>query len=117
VGPGAHGRLMLDGRRIATATIRLPERWREKMFKEGKAFAEFAAVSDEEASREHLLMALRLSEGLDLAAYQSRWGIRPAPEKIASQIADGLLRQQRDRLAATPQGRLVLNAVIAGLLN
>ncbi len=29
VGPGAHGRLMLGGKRMATSTIRLPERWRE----------------------------------------------------------------------------------------
>jgi putative oxygen-independent coproporphyrinogen III oxidase len=117
VGPGAHGRLMLDGRRMATAAIRLPERWREKVSKDGNAFAEFGAVSDEEASREHLLMALRLSEGLDLAAYRSRWGFTPPPEKIAPLIADGLLRQQGQSLVATPKGRLVLNAVIAGLLN
>ncbi len=117
VGPGAHGRLKLDGRRMATATLRLPERWCEKVSKGESAYAEFTAVGNEEASREHLLMTLRLTEGLDLAAYQARWGIRPAPEKITSLVADGLLRQQGERLAATPQGRLVLNAVIASLLN
>ena len=62
-------------------------------------------------------MALRLSEGLDLAEYQSRWNVRLPPEKIAPLIAEGLLRQQDEILAATPKGRLVLNAVIAGLLN
>src|SRR6201985_3642704 len=33
VGPGAHGRLMLDGKRVATSTIRLPERWRDAVSK------------------------------------------------------------------------------------
>jgi putative oxygen-independent coproporphyrinogen III oxidase len=117
VGPGAHGRLVLDGRRMATATIRLPERWRENVMQGGNTFAEFTTVNDEEASREHLLMALRLSEGLDLAEYQSRWNVRLPPEKIAPLIAEGLLRQQDEILAATPKGRLVLNAVIEGLLN
>src|SRR6185369_4478992 len=29
VGPGAHGRLQLAGKRLATAAIKLPERWRD----------------------------------------------------------------------------------------
>ena len=117
VGPGAHGRLHLNGKRIATATTRLPERWQDAVLKEGRAFTDFVEVSDEEAAREHLLMNLRLSEGLDLAAYQVRWGSVPDTEKIANLIGHGLLMQDGDILRATPQGRLVLNAVIAALLN
>ena len=77
VGPGAHGRLRLHGKRMATAAIRLPERWQEAVANTGRAFAEFHAVADFEAAREHLLMNLRLAEGLDLAAYEKRWGTRP----------------------------------------
>ncbi|MES2292966.1 MAG: radical SAM family heme chaperone HemW [Pseudomonadota bacterium] len=117
VGPGAHGRLMLDDKRIATSAIRLPERWRDAVMKGETAFADFAAIDDADASREHLLMNLRLAEGLDLAVYQARWNTRPPAEKIAPLVEQGLLRQDGDVLAATPQGRLVLNAVIAALLN
>lgn len=117
VGPGAHGRLMLDGKRIATSAIRLPERWRETVAKDDKAFADFTAIDDADAAREHLLMNLRLREGLDLAAYQTRWGHRPASEKIERLIEQKMLRQDGDILSATPQGRLVLNAVISALLN
>jgi putative oxygen-independent coproporphyrinogen III oxidase len=117
VGPGAHGRLMLDGKRIATSTVRLPERWRETVAKDGKAFTDFAAIDDADAAREHLLMNLRLREGIDLAAYQARWGYRPADEKIMRLIEQGMLKQDRAILSATPQGRLVLNAVISALLN
>ena len=117
VGPGAHSRLILGDKRIATAAIRLPERWREAVIKDGSAFADFAPVSDADAAREHLLMNLRLAEGIDLAAYQARWNVHPAPAKIAPLIDQGLLRQDGDVLSATPQGRLVLNAVIAALLN
>jgi coproporphyrinogen III oxidase-like Fe-S oxidoreductase len=62
-------------------------------------------------------MNLRLREGVDLAAYESRWGTRPPEEKIAPLTAQGLLRQDGDVIAATLSGRLVLNAVIAALLN
>jgi len=117
IGPGAHGRLLLDGKRVATATERLPERWRERVAKGENVFADFTAIDDAEAAREHLLMNLRLAEGIDLAAYERRWRTRPLPEKIAPLVEQGLLRQDGGRLTATPQGRLVLNAVIAALLN
>jgi oxygen-independent coproporphyrinogen-3 oxidase len=63
------------------------------------------------------MMNLRLSEGVDLAAYEMRWGVRPSAAKLAALSEQGLLRQEQDVLRATPQGRLVLNAVIAALLN
>jgi oxygen-independent coproporphyrinogen-3 oxidase len=117
VGPGAHGRLVLDGKRVATSTQRLPERWRERAAKGESAFADFTAIDDADAAREHLLMNLRLAEGIDLAAYDARWRTRPSAEKIAPLMEQGFLRQDGDRLIATPQGRLILNAVIAALLN
>ena len=117
VGPGAHGRLNLNGKRMATATIKLPERWQDAAAKEGHAFADFVEVNDGEAAREHLLMNLRLAEGIDLAAYEMRWGMRPALEKITPLIGHDLLNLSGDILRATPKGRLVLNAVIAALLN
>jgi oxygen-independent coproporphyrinogen-3 oxidase len=117
VGPGAHGRLMLGGQRTATSTIRLPERWRDAVTKDEKAFADFTPIGDADAAREHLLMNLRLAEGVDLANYQARWGARPPLAKIAPLMEQGFLRQGGETLTATPQGRLVLNAVIAALLN
>jgi oxygen-independent coproporphyrinogen-3 oxidase len=117
VGPGAHGRIDLGGRRMATTAIKLPERWRDAVEKQGHGFTEMTGVSNDEASREHLLMNLRLAEGIDLAAYESRWGTRPDAGKIAALVEQGMLLQDKDVLAATPRGRLVLNAVIAALLN
>mgnify|MGYP001007152441 CR=1 FL=1 len=117
VGPGAHGRLMLDGKRIATSTIRLPERWRDTVTSGSKAFADFTMIGDTDAAREHLLMNLRLREGIDLGAYEARWGHRPASKKIERLIEQEMLRQDGEILSATPQGRLVLNAVISALLN
>ena len=104
VGPGAHGRLDLGHRRVATTTERLPERWHH-------ARMQLEEIAADDASREHLLMTLRLAEGLDLDAFQARWGWTPD----ASRVTDGLLTVEDGRLRATPRGRLVLNAVIAEL--
>jgi putative oxygen-independent coproporphyrinogen III oxidase len=117
VGPGAHGRLVLDGRRMATAAIRLPERWQDGVEKTGHGFSDLVAVADGDAAREHLLMNLRLTEGLDLAAYEARWGARPDATRIADLIGQDLLSLNGDILSATPRGRLLLNAVISSLLN
>jgi putative oxygen-independent coproporphyrinogen III oxidase len=117
VGPGAHGRVQTQAGRIATAAIRLPERWREQVMRVGHGFAEQLKIHDADAAREHLLMNLRLAEGLDLAAYERRWGTRPDMEKLSPLIVQGLLTLNGDVLTATPSGRLVLNAVISGILN
>jgi oxygen-independent coproporphyrinogen-3 oxidase len=116
VGPGAHGRLDLNGQRTATAATRLPERWRDQVAKTGHGFAERTPVSNDEAAREHLLMNLRLAEGFDLAAYEKRWNAGLDAAKIAALVEQGFLTQTDGRLTATPNGRLLLNRVIEALL-
>ncbi len=115
VGPGAHGRLDLGGKRFATATERLPERWRENVDKKGNGLVEMTEIAPEDAAREHLLMNLRLAEGIDLAAFRARWNRAPDDARIASLVGEGLLTFEDERLTATPRGRLVLNSVIAAL--
>jgi putative oxygen-independent coproporphyrinogen III oxidase len=115
VGPGAHGRLSIRGRRLATCCEKLPERWREKIAREGNGLIEQTDVSAEDSSREHLLMNLRLTEGLDLADYRMRWDRDLDSGRIAPLIEEGLLRRDADRLVITPRGRLVLNAVISAI--
>ena len=114
-GPGAHGRLNLNGRRTATAAIKLPERWRDAVAKSGHGFAEMTPVGDDEGSREHLLMNLRLAEGIDLAAYETRWGAGLDAGKVAALASQGFVTREDGRLIATPSGRLLLNRVIEKL--
>ena len=116
VGPGAHGRLTLNGQRTATAAIKLPERWRDTVGRTGHGFAEMTPVTNDEAAREHLLMNLRLAEGLDLVAYEARWNTKLDPAKTMALVEQGLLSHQNNRLTATPAGRLLLNRVIEELL-
>jgi oxygen-independent coproporphyrinogen-3 oxidase len=115
VGPGAHGRLQIGGKRIATSAERLPERWQQQVAERGHGLIEQSEISPADAAREHLLMNLRLSEGLDLADYGQRWNVALDARRIRELEAAGLLQAAGGRLRATPRGRLVLNSVIAAI--
>ncbi len=115
VGPGAHGRLSLGDQRFATIAERLPERWQEKVARHGHGYSETSALTNTAAAREHLLMNIRLREGIDLHAYEKRWGIPIERTRIADLAASRLVSFDGTRLAATARGRLVLNSVIAAL--
>jgi len=114
VGPGAHGRITRDGRRLATQAERLPERWLRLIDSQGTSLA-FEDIDRREAAREHLLMALRLSEGLDLAAYRAEWDVEIAPARIEAMCDAGMICVADGRISATRAGRLVLNSLIAEL--
>lgn len=114
VGPGAHGRLTLDGRRWATEAPRAPETWLAAAEAGGAATRE--PLPDDAPGDEYALMALRLSEGMDLARHAALAG-RAIPAARIDGLRDaGLLRREGGRIAATSAGRAVLNSLIADLL-
>jgi len=115
IGPGAHGRLTRAGRVLATMNEKLPERWAEKVRESGSGRVEEILLEPAEAAREHLLMNFRLREGIDVAAYEKRWGITIDRARIAALASDDLVTYSGGILVATPRGRLVLNALIAAL--
>jgi putative oxygen-independent coproporphyrinogen III oxidase len=114
VGPGAHGRLTLRGARVATQAERLPERWLRKIESEGSSLMA-ETIEPADAAREHLLMALRLNEGLGLGDYNKQWGDVLSVERLTPLAEDGLIAIDNGRLRATPRGRLLLNSVIEAL--
>ena len=116
VGPGAHGRVLTDAGRLATATERQPERWAERIEAEGHGIAERTMLGASEQMDEALIMGLRLSEGLDLDRLQRIGSMRPRPAEIARLVALGLIEADgHRRLRATPRGRIVLNEVVLRL--
>ncbi len=70
IGPGAHGRLVVDGQRMALSTQRNPEVWAAAVEKDGHGIVERTSLSPSDQADERLIMGLRLSEGLDLATFR-----------------------------------------------
>jgi putative oxygen-independent coproporphyrinogen III oxidase len=116
IGPGAHGRLVTPAGRIATATERNPETWLAQVEREGHGMIEQASLTAEEAGDEFLLMGLRLREGIDPHRYTALSGRRLDESRVANLLGDGLIAHRTgSRLAVTPAGFPVLDAVVADL--
>ena len=116
VGPGAHGRLDVDGRRYATATEKRPESWLMRVESLGHGVVTDDVLTREERADEFLLMGLRLAEGIDLARYHAVAGRPVDPARIRELAAHGLVESQREGfLRVTPSGFPVLDAVVADL--
>ena len=115
IGPGAHGRITVDGQRRATEAFANPERWLMGVASSG---AEKRAVllSGQDQAVEYLLMGLRISEGISLARFERLAGHPPDQDKIAHLVEIGMAVQEHGQLRATRDGRAVLNAVIRELL-
>jgi putative oxygen-independent coproporphyrinogen III oxidase len=78
IGPGAHGRIFVDGHRVATATERHPETWASLVEARGHGIIEDSQLSATEQADEMLLMGLRLREGVDLDRLARLGGVRPS---------------------------------------
>ena len=116
VGPGAHGRLMTAKGRTATATERGPEEWLARVERHGHGMIEQTLLTREEAGDEFLLMGLRLREGIEPARYRTISGRTLDRERISDLLGDGLIAHRVGaRLAVTPAGFPVLDAVVADL--
>jgi oxygen-independent coproporphyrinogen-3 oxidase len=119
-GPGAHGRLTRDGRKLATRGERAPETWMAAVERVGHGRAEETPLAPDEAASEALLMGLRLIEGVDAARFAAMTGRSLAESvdglRLARLVAGGLVIQDAaGGIRATGSGRRVLNAVIAEL--
>jgi oxygen-independent coproporphyrinogen-3 oxidase len=116
VGPGAHGRLTIDGRRCATETEKRPESWIMRVEAKGHGLIVDEALTPGETADEYLLMGLRLAEGIEPARYSALAGRTLDPARISILQGEGAVETTADgRLRVTPSGFPVLDAVVADL--
>jgi putative oxygen-independent coproporphyrinogen III oxidase len=115
VGPGAHGRLTLAGRRWATEALRLPAAWLDAVETRGTGELPRDEIASIDRAQEYILMSLRLNEGLDPARLEAISGLSLPPAAVTELCAMNLLTTDQGRVRTTRQGRMVLNAVIRRL--
>ncbi|BAT20327.1 coproporphyrinogen III oxidase [Asaia bogorensis NBRC 16594] len=120
IGPGAHGRLTLDDTLLATRRHRAPEIWADRVEQRGSGSTEETPLSSEERGREALLMGLRLREGIDLDWFATRTGRQLAecvdPTIFEAAQEENYLSLQDNRLIATDEGRVRLEALLGALV-
>jgi oxygen-independent coproporphyrinogen-3 oxidase len=116
IGPGAHGRLDIEGARHAIATEKRPEAWLMRVEANGHGFITDDVLNSEERADEFLLMGLRLAEGIDPKRYAALSGRTLDPGRIAVLREEGAIVVDVDgRLRVTQAGFPVLDAVVADL--
>ena len=114
LGPGAHGRLTLNGERTATVAHRRIADYVEGVA-HGSPWAEREALDASGAAEELVLLGLRTVEGVSLATLAAL-DLSDQTGPLADLISDGFLQLRQGRVAATATGRPVLDAVLRTLL-
>lgn len=117
LGAGAHGKLTRDGGVFRYNKTRLPRDYLAAVAT-GKFTASSGFVRDEELVFEFMLNALRLRDGVPTALFEQRSGlplagIAPVLDELRAQ---GLLVQEKSRLACTPTGFNYLNTLLEKFL-
>lgn len=121
IGPGAHSRLIIDGKRHALMMTHHPENWLDQVETEGVGVQSREALSQQEVAEEFFLMGLRLIEGIPRKAFAQVLGktleeTLPA-ELIKSFVNEELISLNHHGLSTTYKGRMLLNALVARLVS
>ena len=113
IGPGAHGRR--GG--VATVRHKKPENFLSAVARQGDGIVDARPLAVSEQAAEALLMGLRLTEGVDLAALSARFGLPRAgliDEEALARLANlGMMWVSEEQIGIAPEGRGVLDALLA----
>lgn len=115
IGPGAHGRLTLGGKRLATEAPLSPQAWLDQVERSGSGEGLRTVLSVQDRDIEYIMMGLRLIEGIELERLDPSTLTEMKPNMV-DLLDIGMVEADASRLRVTPAGRPVLNAVLRALL-
>jgi len=107
IGPGAHGRLTVNGARIATEAPRRPADY------EANPAAAETRLSQIDTAREYLAMALRPVSGLDLKRFTRLFASPPPQGVLEDLVSNQLASIDDDMLTLSVSGRLMADHIAA----
>ena len=119
IGPGAYGRMTLEGGRQETATRRSPQGWLAQCAEQGHGIDRHHLETGDAVLEEIMMMGLRLAEGVPLSRLRELTGADKWPfakQALDDFISEGWLALSDERLIATFEGRLRLNYILKTLL-
>lgn len=116
IGPGAHGRLMINNQRHATAAEKMPFDWQKKVITAGHGMVVDDVLTWEEQGDEFLVMGLRLKEGISPSRFTAISGRQISPRQIDALKGYGFVETlPNGNIRVTDRGWPVLDAVVADL--
>jgi len=116
IGPGAHGRLLLNNVRHAMANEKLPHLWHKKVYANSNGLVTNDKLTWEEEGDEMLLMGLRLKEGINPKRFEMLSGRTLSQYQIEDLKGYGFVEELNNgNIRVTESGFSVLDAVVADL--
>lgn len=116
IGPGAHGRILMNNSRIALHNERNPEKWLQKIKEYNHACVEQNILSPFEQAEEYVMMGMRLREGISPEIFkQLSNGISISTTVLSEMISLGFIEHYENKIRATCTGFPVLNRLVSQL--
>ncbi len=119
IGPGAHGRIDLEGGRYATRDHQAPESWLNLVERQGSGAHPYQLLSLEEQVLEALMMGLRLADGIGLENFKrfgaAEWSDIVDMKQLRVFESEGWLRADEANIALSDEGLLRLNSIVPRL--
>ncbi len=116
IGPGAHGRTTVEGKKYATETFENPDQWLNAVAQNGWGRKSSEEVTKPDQASEYLMMSLRLAEGTDLDRFAALNGAPLNSDGLNYLLEERFVSLENSNLKATSKGKPVLNAVLRQLL-
>lgn len=114
LGPGAHGRITMDGRRYSLRHHRGIAAWLLRSKRYGSAEVERFMLSPQDYFREMLLAGLRLKSGVNLSHVERLTSLNREEGLDLRKVQDfyEFIRYEGHHLEVTPKGSLILNSLL-----
>ena len=114
IGPGAHGRLTLSGKRLATQTALAPSAWLDRVSLSSSGTVKSEILSKTDHANELIMMGLRMRGGISRSRIQAVSG---QAIEIPEYLVDlGFVEVSGDCVRATEAGRLLLNQLVQAIM-
>lgn len=120
IGPGAHGRITMEGRKTAMMMTSMPENWLKSVAENHHGIQTKMPLNDDEVIDEIIMMGLRIREGISQKRFQGITGKRIediiSQKKINKFTQNQLVEFSPEYLRCTQEGMLLVNSIAAELL-
>jgi oxygen-independent coproporphyrinogen-3 oxidase len=122
IGPGAHSRVKLDGSDLYQSMVMSynPDKWLAQVKLNGNAIHRSQKLSLGEMATEYVLMGLRLHEGLEVAAFERKFGHSLEPflnhDKLLQFASQNLIEYSQDHIKLKPRGRIIMDHIACEVL-
>ena len=115
VGPGAHGRVSVGGKRYASEAEKRPEAYIANVVALGSGWGQASTLYPLDIARELIAMGLRDIKGIDVQRIEAMSNTPVPRDRIEAFIAEGWVRFDGTTLSLTPAGWLLADAITSQL--